>query len=142
MSEIEQMTGAQAHAPQVCLEALPDCWRSLATNFEQFGGSTQAEALRECASMLEQALHARDDTLLTLEEAKRVSGYSGDHLGRLVREGKIPNAGRRYAPRIRRRDLPRRARRLQTTSPRPHLAGATPGQIARAVVNSDPGGGR
>ncbi len=35
--------------------------------------------------------------------------YSADHLGRLVREGKLPNAGREGAPRIRLQDLPRKA---------------------------------
>jgi hypothetical protein len=40
-----------------------------------------------------------------------VSGYSADHLGELVREGKIPNAGRKNAPLIRRLDLPMKAGR-------------------------------
>ena len=142
MSELERIPNQPAHTSQVWLNDLPECWRSLATSFEQFGGSAQAHALRACASMLEQAIHVRDEALLTLEEAERVSGYSGDHLGRLVREGKIPNAGRRHAPRIRQRDLPRKACRLQTPSQSPHLAGATPGQIARAVVNSEHGGRR
>ena len=38
----------------------------------------------------------------------RESGYSADHLGRLVRDGKIPNAGRPGAPRIARSHLPRK----------------------------------
>jgi hypothetical protein len=142
MTNAEPMVMGPACGPAVSLEALPECWRSLATSFEQFGGSTQAQALQCCANMLEQALHARDEALLTLEEAERVSGYSGDHLRRLVREGKIPNAGRRYAPRIRRRDVPRKACRLQSSPVGSNLAGATPGQIARAVVNSDRGGRR
>ncbi len=48
-------------------------------------------------------------TVLTLTEAAATSGYSADHLGHLVREGKIPNAGRPGAPRIALRDLPRKA---------------------------------
>jgi hypothetical protein len=41
-----------------------------------------------------------------MEEAARESGYSAEHLGRLIRTGRIPNAGRRSAPRVRRGDLP------------------------------------
>lgn len=38
-----------------------------------------------------------------------MTGYSPAHLGRLVREGKIPNHGRTNAPRVRRGDLPVKA---------------------------------
>ena len=55
-------------------------------------------------------LAALDD--LTLAEAAQESGYSVDHLERLVREGKISNAGRRGKPMIRRSDLPIRPRKL------------------------------
>lgn len=48
--------------------------------------------------------------LLSLREAATLSRYSVDHLARLIREGSIPNAGRKGAPRIRRQDLPRRPR--------------------------------
>ena len=45
---------------------------------------------------------------MTLAQAAVASGYSADHLGREVREGRIPNAGRPHAPRIRRANLPRK----------------------------------
>lgn len=82
-----------------------------------------------------------DDTL-NLQEAARESGYSADHLGRLLRDGKLPNAGRANAPRIRRRDLPRKPAALRPDWPPVSLPGATPGQIARAVVTSTQGDGR
>ena len=44
--------------------------------------------------------------LLSVRRAAIESGYSADHLGRLLREGKLANAGRANAPRIRRGDLP------------------------------------
>lgn len=47
-------------------------------------------------------------TLLTLEDASAVSGYTVDHLGRQVREAVIPNAGRKGSPRICARDIPRK----------------------------------
>ena len=43
---------------------------------------------------------------LSLQRAAMESGYSVDHLGRLLREGRLRNAGRPNAPRIRRGDLP------------------------------------
>ncbi len=77
--------------------------------------------------------------LLTLTEAARESGYSADHLGRLVKAGAIPNSGRTNAPRIRRKDLPRKASRLRSERGSGRLVDATPVQIARAVVTSKPG---
>jgi len=50
---------------------------------------------------------------LSLPQAASESGYSADHLAREVRVGRIPNAGRRGAPRIRRGDLPRKPGRIQ-----------------------------
>jgi hypothetical protein len=64
-----------------------------------------ATAFREAALELEEALHAGEDAV-TLSEAERIGGYSADHLARLVREGKLPNVGRKHAPRIRRTDVP------------------------------------
>jgi hypothetical protein len=56
-------------------------------------------------------IHDADSELLTLEAAASASGYSVDHLRHLVLSGAVPNAGRRRARRIARRDLPRRAGR-------------------------------
>jgi hypothetical protein len=44
--------------------------------------------------------------LLTLKQASRESGYSTDHLARLVTSGTIPNCGRRGKPLIARGNLP------------------------------------
>jgi len=79
---------------------------------------------------------------LSLGNAARESGYSVDYLGRLVREGRIPNAGRPNAPKIKRSDLPRKASSLQRRDPCTHLDATTPGQIARSVVTSDEGDAR
>jgi hypothetical protein len=72
------------------------------------------------------------EILLTLDNAAARSGYSPDHLARLIRQHRIPNSGRRGAPRIRLDDLPIRAgftARSDTEGPdgtSPHNAPATP----------------
>ena len=91
------------------VKGLPADWRRQAKALRRYGGETPALALERCADDLDATLQERDETTLSLVEAARESGYSRDHLGRLVRDGKIPNAGRPNAPRIARRHLPRKA---------------------------------
>jgi hypothetical protein len=88
---------------------------------------------------VEAILAAEEEETLSLARAARESGYSAGHLGRLVRAGTIPNAGRPQAPRIRRADLPRKATALRPQAAALHLPPATPGQIARAVVTAPKG---
>jgi hypothetical protein len=52
---------------------------------------------------------------LSLTEAAERTGYSANHIGRLVRQGRLPNAGRKNAPRVRLGDL--------TLEVKPKLAG-------------------
>ena len=75
--------------------------------------------------------------VLTLAEASARSGYSVGHLGRLVRRGTIPNAGRIGAPRIRESDLPHRpARGIAAPGPRSY----DPTTDARSLVSRREGG--
>ncbi|MGI8497329.1 MAG: hypothetical protein ACR2OG_07090 [Gemmatimonadaceae bacterium] len=75
---------------------------------DAFGDEARARALEWAALRIEAAQHAGAGELLTLGDAARRSGYSADHLARLVRSGRLPNAGRPHAPRIRLVDLPLR----------------------------------
>ncbi|MFL5516646.1 MAG: hypothetical protein ACJ8DJ_10845, partial [Gemmatimonadales bacterium] len=43
--------------------------------------------------------------------------YSVDHLARLIREGRLPNAGRHGSPRVRAADLPLRPRKDVAADP-------------------------
>jgi hypothetical protein len=89
------------------LIALVTAWCSDAERLsEYFGLDQHARLMQRMASELEAALRADADDLLNLRRAAQETGYSEDHLGRLVAEGKLPNAGRKHAPRIRRGDLP------------------------------------
>ena len=105
-------------------------WRSKAKLFREHEQAATAVAYEICAAALEEALRSEDETLLNLTEAAEVSGYSADHLGRLVREGKIPNRGRPGAPKIARGDLPmKRGVGAETVA----LSGSR-GQISRTAV--------
>lgn len=73
---------------------------------DSFGDEARARALEWAASLLEGAIREHADELLTLAQAALRSGYSSEHLARLLREGRLPNAGRRGSPRIRAGDLP------------------------------------
>ena len=84
--------------------------RAAVSTFEQ----GLMEAFRTTWNELERlrsAVRARqewENTALNLQQAARESGYSADHLGRLVRSGEIANAGRENAPKVLRKHLPRR----------------------------------
>ena len=80
------------------VEALPATWRRQAKALRRYGGDTPAIALESCAAELETTLRERDETTLSLTEAARESGYSADHLGRLVRDGDPQHRKTRRAP--------------------------------------------
>ena len=126
-------TGPGVGHPSV--EGLPVAWRKQAKTLRRYGGQTPAIVLDRCATELEATLHELDETTLSLVEAASESGYSADHLGRLVRDGKIPNAGRPGAPRIARRHLPRKAAvdksRLAAKTP---LREVSTAQIVQSII--------
>ena len=85
------------------------------------------EALVNGAALCEELLQDvvkllgnENERLLSLGEAARASGYSADHLGRLIRNGTIPNAGRPNAPRVRYGDLPRKPSQVAKRGPQPY----------------------
>ena len=87
---------------------LPVYFRQKADELRRFTPPA-ATAFDDAADVVEAILQARGLDMLNLTDAAVESGYSADYLGRLVRDGKIANVGRPNAPRIRRRDLPRKA---------------------------------
>jgi hypothetical protein len=114
-------------------------WRAEGQRLKRLGALVDAgKLLDEVLGDAEALFEAEDNDVLTLTAAADESGYSADHLGRLVREGLVRNAGRKNAPKIRRADLPRKpSARLPRTRAGAKFVGATPTQIARAVVTSD-----
>lgn len=92
---------------------LPSAWRERAEQLRAYGAEPQAIVLERAADELDAALRASATEQLDLQAAAAESGYSADHLGRLVRGGGLPNAGRKHAPKIRRADLPRKPAQSQ-----------------------------
>ena len=105
-------------------QALPARWRDLANDLEPYSNAA-AVAWRAAASELETAIRERDEEALTLSEAADRSGYSERTLRQRLSDGDIENLGRR----VRRSDLPRKARPNVTTS------GYDPAADARQLIN-------
>ena len=80
---------------------------------QHFASSCDAIGVRVDAALLVREIVAsirsvRETSLgvsLSLTQAAERTGYSAEHIGRLLRQGKLPNAGRKNAPRVRLRDL-------------------------------------
>lgn len=107
---------------------LSAAWRDRAVLMEKYGAAEIATTLRACADEMEATIAEAESEPLTLREAAEECGYSERRLRELITDGTIPQAGRKGMPRIRRGDLPRRARR-------PAAAGDyDPEQDARELV--------
>ena len=86
---------------------LPSTWRKRAGELRDYS-DVAARAFERAAAELDTELSTWLDAPLTLAQAKQESGYSVSQLERMLSEEKIPNAGEPRAPRILRRNLPRK----------------------------------
>ena len=96
------------------------------------GAGLLAEVLADFKTV--QASQAQ--AVLSLPEAASRSGYTAEHLGRMVREGRISNAGRKGAPRILAADLPRKPPALVPSGSQTY----DPSADARTLLNRQRGG--
>lgn len=108
-------------------------WRARAEELKPYAPAA-AHAFQTAAAELERCMGANTSEPLTLSQAATESGYSADHLARLVRQGKLQNAGRPNAPLIRRGDLPRKPPSLPSTDGATHLGAPNSRQIVRAIA--------
>src|SRR6185436_11603020 len=113
---------------------LPDEWRALAAQQRRLGADAQARILDLCADELSAAITRGGDERLSLARAAQESGYSAEHLARLVREGTIPNSGRKAKPLIRRRDLPQKTRKRREDSSLSRPSGYVPDGLFRDII--------
>ena len=95
---------------------LVESWREEAALFRRRGQDAMAALAESYAEDLEAWWDEYWSEELDLQQAATESGYSVNTLGRMVRERRIGNAGRKNAPRIKRSDLPRK----------PHVRGRRP----------------
>lgn len=100
-----------ARADEGLLQAVAARWRVEAEVLRRYADERGAAVCELHATELEAELRAALTEELTLQQASRESGYSERRLRELIAEEKVPNAGRKHAPRIRRVDLPHRVRR-------------------------------
>lgn len=100
---------AQSSAPASVREQITARWIARRDEWARLGASLNGSALAEdVLADLRALAEAEEGELLNLTQAAGASGYSADHLGREIREGRIPNAGRLNRPLVRRGDLPRK----------------------------------
>lgn len=117
------------------LDGLLTQWRDEANWVEKrMGQPSLAHVTRTHIADVEKLLEDAGDEPLTIREAAQLSGYSADHLRRLILEGRIPNAGRPGAPKIARRHLPRKPMsRVAATGPDMEIDRT---QIVRSAINT------
>jgi hypothetical protein len=84
-------------------------WLSEAAILKSNGDDRGATLLTQHAAELFAEVQEWEAEALRIHDAALESGYSEDRLRKLVGEGRIPNAGRRGKPRVKRADLPRKA---------------------------------
>ena len=85
---------------------------------------------REVLADFEAVISAEDDRLLSLADAAEASGYCGDHLRRLYRQGVLPGERRGRRIFFRSADLPRKPKAERTRS----FGGYDPVADARQVL--------
>lgn len=122
------------------IRALASKWRTEAADLlTRFGEDRASKTLQAVSADLLTVIDASQDRLFNLEQAAAASGYSAGHLGRLVKVGKIPNAGRPNAPKIALRDLPMKAGHLPSMVDVDELLPARAERIARSIVSPEEG---
>lgn len=126
------MVSTAANSP-LSLQALLLRWREEASLLRRRGQESLAALAESYAEELEVALQTMGTESLELEVAARESGYSTQHLSRLIRRGRLVNAGTDHRPRILRRDLPRKPPTVARTGPSLQVHRASPSQVARAL---------
>ena len=113
-------------------------WSDRAEAMARLGALVSGAALiAEILADYESANAGRSDEILTLAQAAEESGYSTDHLRLLIRQAKIPNAGRRQAPRLRRRDIPRKPGQGATLGAGRYLSFTSAERVARSLITGD-----
>ena len=117
------------------LSEMREKWALLRQEGATFNARVDLTAVCEAVLQdIDSVLAHQESEVLTLGEAKRLGGYSNEYLGRLVRNGTIPNAGRSGSPRIRRADLPIKPGHLPNDEARLQIHPASKEHVVRSIV--------
>ncbi len=116
---------------------LPAAFKEIAALARECAADERAAAIWErAAEMAEQSLRQSGLERLTLQQAEQESGYSRDHLRRLIDEGTIPDASATDGSKaILRKDLPKKPGH-GVAAVRPPVASSRV-QAARAVAGRE-----
>src|SRR5688572_19968649 len=99
--------GEEVHMSQPePVAAILERWMKRAEEWKRLDVSVNGSALAEEVIRDLEAATASSDETMNLTQAAALSGYSADHLGRMVRDGTLQNHGKRGSPRVRRSELP------------------------------------
>ena len=112
-------------------------WEARKQDWQRLGVQVCGAAVSdEILADLQAVTRANALEALTLREAAMLSGYTVDHLQRLVSAGQLENIGRKGRPRIRRGDLPLKpGHRLPSDEPDSQFAARR--RIVRAVTGCE-----
>ena len=99
-------------------------WEARHAEWQRLGVQVSGAAIAdEILTDLHALTRANALEALTLREAAMLSGYTVDHLQRLVSAGQLENIGRKGRPRVRRGDLPLKpGHRLPSEGPESQFA--------------------
>ncbi len=87
---------------------MDDHWQREAAQNERRGLKELATFARTFATDLETWIKDYLTEPLDLDQGAKESGFTKDHLFRLIHDGKLKNYGEPRSPRVRREDLPRK----------------------------------
>ena len=103
-------------------------WEADESALRRRGAASQADVLAGCIGELRADLEAHRLETLSLHDAAREAGMTYKGLQKAVAAGRVRNAGTPNRPRVRRGDLPRKARASQG----PDLVGTALGLVPDA----------
>lgn len=90
------------------LSGLIQTWTEREQELRLNGAEGLAQLCQRMCRELRRALEGEPMVVVTLKEASERSGYTIDHLRKLIRKGRLPNRGARGRPLVRVGDLPRK----------------------------------
>lgn len=112
-------------------------WERRSADFRAVAAKVDAAAIcQQFVADLEALAAENDDDWVSLPQAAAFSGYSKQHIRRMINGGQLRAVGERKARRVRLRDLPRKPVPVAIADTELHLLGATAEQAVRESVGA------